>query len=109
MIGVFNLLLIAVFILLETIEHCLYRVGSASRAAWRFTIAGMGINVVGMCLWLIVLRTARLGQVLPLLAATNVLVAFAGLYLFKERITPRRWCGIVLITIGVALVSSVLL
>jgi drug/metabolite transporter (DMT)-like permease len=55
---------------------------------------------------IVALRHAPLGMVVPLLASTNVTVALAGAWLFGERITPRRWAGVLLITVGVALVSS---
>ncbi|MGN6725864.1 MAG: EamA family transporter [Tepidisphaeraceae bacterium] len=109
MIGFFELALTALFVLLETIEHCLYRLGSGHRRAWLFFGSGMALNVIGMGIWLVVLRTATLGQVLPLLATTNVTVALAGYFFFREKVTPRRWIGILLITGGVALVSSAIL
>ena len=109
MIGWFELSLTALFVLLETIEHCLYRQGSGGRSRHGWIAAGMAMNLVGMAIWLVVLRTARLGQVLPLLAASNVTIALAGMVFFHERVSRRRWIGIGLVTVGVAIVSSALI
>jgi drug/metabolite transporter (DMT)-like permease len=109
MIGIVVLSLTGLFVVLETIEHCLYRIGSRRVVASPFIISAIVLNLVGMGIWLTVLRTAPLGQVLPLLAATNVTTAFAGRFFFNERVTVRRWIGIALITFGVALVSSAIL
>ncbi len=104
--GPLQLLLIGLCVLLETIEQALFRQGSAARLRNWATGLGMTLNIVGMGVWLVVLQTVQLGQAMPLLAANNVTVALAGMWLFGERVTRRRWIGIGLITAGVALVAS---
>jgi uncharacterized membrane protein len=51
------------------------------------------------------LSWADLSYVLPVTAIGYVLVAFAGIVFLGERVSTARWAGIVLITVGVALVG----
>lgn len=101
-VALFTLLAIA----FETAEQTCFKAASAARRKLTFTAIGMALNLAGMACLLLVLRHAPLGLVVPLLASTNITVALAGAALFKEKITPRRWLGILLITAGVAIVSA---
>lgn len=99
-------LLIVVCIVMETVEQIFFRRGREG-SWWRlFLVMGMALNVVGMGVWLVVLRTVPLGQAMPLLAANNISVALAGKVFFGEGISGRRWLGILMISGGVALVST---
>jgi hypothetical protein len=52
------------------------------------------------------LSWADLSYVLPVTSVGYVLVAFVGRWLLDERITSKRWAGILLIVAGVALVGG---
>ena len=101
-----ELLLIALFVAFETAEHSLFRVrGTRARRVLCICVA-VAFNIIGLGIWLTVIKTARLGQALPLLAASNITIALSGHLLFGERVGARRWLGIALITLGVVCVSS---
>jgi len=70
----------------------------------------VALGVVLLILWLAsrmaLLSWADLSYVLPVTAVGYVLVAVAGRVLLHEQITARRWTGIGLIMLGVALVGG---
>lgn len=65
---------------------------------------GMATYALELALWLAVLSTARLSQAFPLLALSYCGVAIASRLLFRERLYPSMVIGIVLITLGAAMV-----
>ncbi len=69
----------------------------------------VALGVLLLILWLAsrmaLLSWADLSYVLPVTAIGYVLVAMAGRVLLHEQITAKRWSGIALIMLGVALVS----
>lgn len=99
-------LLTALSVALETLEQTCFKFAAAPRRRIAFTLAGTAINLAGMGVLLLLLRHAALGWVVPMLAATNLTVALVGAGFFGEAIGRRRWIGIVLITLGVALVGT---
>ena len=66
---------------------------------------GVSLLILWMLAYLALLSWADLSYVLPVTSAGYVLTAFAGKYLLGEHISPARWCGIALISLGVALVG----
>ncbi|MGA2501794.1 MAG: EamA family transporter [Tepidisphaeraceae bacterium] len=99
--------LLALCVLIETIEQVLYRLaGRNSRHFLLYAAPATMLNLVGLAVWLLVLTRAPLAQALPLLAASNITVAAAGRLLFGETVTTRRWIGIVLISAGLVLVAG---
>jgi uncharacterized membrane protein len=68
------------------------------------------LGVLLLILWLAsrmaLLSWADLSYVLPVTSIGYVLVAVAGKVLLHEQISARRWAGIALIMMGVALVSG---
>jgi uncharacterized membrane protein len=70
-----------------------------------YVALGVALLVVWMLSNMALLSWADLSYVLPVTAIGYVLVAFAGIALLGERVTAPRWTGIVLITLGVALVG----
>ncbi len=101
------LILLALCVLIETIEQILYRMAGRNHDRYFFYAAPATIlNIVGLAIWLLILTRAPLAQALPLLAASNITVAAAGRLLFGETVTPRRWIGIVLISAGLVLVAG---
>ncbi len=70
----------------------------------------VSLGVVLLIVWLLsrmaLLSWADLSYVLPVTSIGYVLVAVAGKVLLNEQISNRRWAGIALIVMGVALVSG---
>ena len=70
----------------------------------------VALGVLLLILWMAarmaLLSWADLSYVLPVTAVGYVLVAIAGRVLLHEQITAKRWMGIGLIMLGVALVSG---
>jgi drug/metabolite transporter (DMT)-like permease len=70
----------------------------------------VALGVALLILWLLsrmaLLSWADLSYVLPVTSIGYVLVAVVGRVFLNEQITGRRWAGILLIMLGVALVSG---
>ena len=56
-------------------------------------------------LWLAVLSHLELSFAYPMLSASYIVVLAASALVLKERVTTRQVCGVLIITLGVALVS----
>jgi len=67
---------------------------------------GVALLVLWMMSRMALLSWADLSYVLPVTSIGYVLVALVGRLLLHEEITDRRWAGIALIMIGVALVGG---
>jgi drug/metabolite transporter (DMT)-like permease len=92
--------------------HEVGRIVSASPADYvrafadPWTIGGVCILVVWMASDLALLSAADLSFVLPVTASAYVLIALAGHFVLHDRISPVRWIGIVVITLGVILAEE---
>jgi drug/metabolite transporter (DMT)-like permease len=68
------------------------------------------LGVILLIVWLIsrmtLLSWADLSYVLPVTSIGYVLVAVAGKVFLHEQVSEKRWAGILLIVLGVALVSG---
>ncbi len=68
------------------------------------------LGVILLIVWLIsrmtLLSWADLSYVLPVTSIGYVLVALTGKVFLHEQVTEKRWAGILLIVLGVALVSG---
>lgn len=62
-------------------------------------------NAVALCSFVAVLAWADLSFAFPATTLVYVVNAFGAKYFLGETVTPRRWAGIALVCIGVALVS----
>lgn len=71
-----------------------------------FVAAGVLVLVVWMITDLALLSVADLSFVLPVTAIAYVLIAVMGRFVLGERVSPMRWAGIGLITLGVMLVGK---
>ena len=79
---------------------------SAMRAAANPTVwLGTALLIVFFVLYSAALSWADLSFVLPATAFGYVLNVAAGHYFLNESVTPARWAGSVIITLGVFLVS----
>lgn len=101
-------LLIAACIVTETVEQSLYRKGSTSPAGRkaRYIVPAVVLNVVGLAMWMLLIKRVPLGIALPLMGANFVTIALAGRIVFKERLNARRWIGIGLVLAGFAMVAG---
>lgn len=87
-------------------------VGLGSGAAWWETLAnpwvflGISALIVWMLSRLALLSWADLSWVVPITASGYALTALVGRMFLGEQISAARWCGILLITLGVLLVRS---
>jgi drug/metabolite transporter (DMT)-like permease len=69
-------------------------------------IIGTAMLAVFFFLWLAVLSWEDLSVALPMQALNYVLVALLAQFYLGEYVSPLRWCGIVLVCIGVMLITK---
>ena len=68
-------------------------------------MAGTAMLAVFFFLWLAVLSWEDLSVALPMQALNYVLVAILAKYYLNEQVSPLRWAGIVLVSIGVMMIT----
>jgi drug/metabolite transporter (DMT)-like permease len=68
--------------------------------------AGIGLLICFFASYLTALSWADLTFVLPATAFGNVIVALLSRFWLHESISPARWAGILLITVGVGFVAQ---
>lgn len=71
-----------------------------------FVIAGIAMQIVWLLLRMSLLSIADLTFVLPVTAAGYVVSTFLGKVVLHETVSMERWIGVILITIGTAVVAS---
>ena len=76
--------------------------GRAVRSGWLwFALPLLAVSFYSL---LILLSWAPLSVVIPASAFNYVVGTFGAKYLLKERVSPKRWAGVVMVCLGVALV-----
>lgn len=70
------------------------------------TWLAIAIIVVDLMIWLYILRHIPLSIAFPLSRAVDVLVPISCWLILKEAISPLRWCGIVLVIVGLVIVAK---
>lgn len=68
-------------------------------------IVGTSLMATFYVLYALALRQADLSFVLPLTAATYLLGAFLSKFYLGETVTPSRWLGAIVISLGVLIVA----
>ena len=63
------------------------------------------IIILDLVIWLYVLKYIPLSIAFPLSRAVDVLVPISCWLILAEAISPRRWCGIVLVIVGLVVVA----
>jgi multidrug transporter EmrE-like cation transporter len=63
------------------------------------------IIMLDLVIWLYVLRYIPLSIAFPLSRAVDVLVPISCWLILAESISPRRWCGIALVIVGLVVVA----
>jgi len=76
--------------------------GLASPLVW----LGIAFVIASFVSWLYVLKYIPLTIAFPLSRVVDILVPVSCWILLGEFISPRRWCGIALVVIGLALVAK---
>jgi uncharacterized membrane protein len=76
-----------------------------SRMVW-FIFFGIVLQSLWFFLWLGILAKWALSQAFPFEGLNPVLVVLAAAIFLRERIPWSAWCGIVLITAGIVIVSQ---
>jgi len=71
----------------------------------QYVLAGVGLLIGFLFLYLASLSWEDLSFVLPLSAADYVLVTLLAYFLLGEQVTDLRWLGSICVAIGVALVA----
>lgn len=71
----------------------------------RWLVLAVLLLGLGMLAWLNVLQRLPLSLAYPMLSFNVVLVTLAARWLFNEPTTRRHWCGVVVITLGILLMS----
>ncbi len=94
-------------ILCETLEQLAYRMaGRAPRRRLAWAALGISWHVLLLIVWFWLLTLVPLGVAMPLMGASYVTTAFASWLLFQENVDVHRWLGIVVITVGLALICG---
>jgi drug/metabolite transporter (DMT)-like permease len=81
-------------------------------ARWRYMLArpriwaGVGCYVVQFMVWVAFLSLVPLSEGVLLGSINIVAVMVAGRFLFRERISPLRATGVILVAAGVAIVGA---
>lgn len=73
--------------------------------AFAGVLLGLLVYAAGTCFWVKAVARASISLLYPISASSYVVVAIGARFLFKEDIQPVRWCGIAVITLGVAMLS----
>lgn len=94
------------------------KVGAVQWNGWRAALSTVGrvvrtpqIPIAIACMavfffsWLALLSRADLSLILPLTAVTYILNGLAAGPVLGEKVSKRRWLGILVITVGVAMVT----
>ncbi len=71
-----------------------------------WTWLGIVFVILSLFSWLYVLRHVPLSIAFPLSNAVHVLVPLSCWIFLGELISPRRWCGIALVLIGLLIVAK---
>jgi drug/metabolite transporter (DMT)-like permease len=77
-----------------------------SGLASAYTWLGIIFVVISLITWLYVLRYIPLSLAFPISQAVHVLIPLCSWIFLGEVITSLRWCGIALVTLGLAVVAK---
>ena len=67
---------------------------------------GLCLYGLGAIIWLVVLSRVSLSLAYPLLGLTYVVVTIAAYALLGENVSLLRWLGVLLVSIGVAVIAQ---
>lgn len=67
---------------------------------------GIGLMTLWFFLWLGLLSQVELSYLYPFDALSPLFMAFGASVALKEKMTPRLWCGVLLIAAGLLIVGA---
>ncbi|CAG9180234.1 DMT family transporter [Cupriavidus pinatubonensis] len=71
-----------------------------------YVLVAIGIQGCGFLLWILVVSRVKLGVAFAISGSFfYLLIAFSSWLLYGERISPLQWAGLILISVGVALLN----
>lgn len=76
-----------------------------SYGSWQ-VLVGLSLYALSAVTWLMALRRVELSIAYPMVATGYVIVVIASYFLFHEAISPQRWLGLGLVTVGVILLGK---
>lgn len=111
---------LAINVVIVTVSELLLKIGAQQTAhlsgllgwsgitglASAWTWLGIGCVILSLFSWLNILRLVPLSIAFPLSNATHILVPLSCWWLLGEGISPRRWLGIALVSIGLVVVAK---
>ncbi len=71
-----------------------------------FVLLGGALQIVAFVTYLVALSRRDLSYVFPLTAASDIVTTLAARYVLHERVTPTRWAGVVIVSLGIVLISA---
>ena len=71
-----------------------------------FVLLGGALQIVAFVTYLVALSRRDLSYVFPLTATSDIVATVAARYVLHERVTPTRWIGVVIVSLGIALISA---
>ena len=69
-------------------------------------VLGLGVYGIGTAMWVFAVSKHDISYVFPITALNYVLVTLGGMFLFAEVIPAKRWLGICVVIVGVAMMQS---
>jgi drug/metabolite transporter (DMT)-like permease len=69
-------------------------------------VLGLAIYGLGTAMWIFAVSKRDISYVFPIAALNYVFVTVGGMVLFDESIPTKRWIGIAVVVLGVALMQS---
>jgi undecaprenyl phosphate-alpha-L-ara4N flippase subunit ArnF len=105
--------------LLVTASETLLKIGASETkrvAGWEWTgllsltsiwiWCAIGLVILSFLCWIYVLKYIPLSIAFPLSNVVHVLVPLSCWIFLAEHISPRRWCGIAIVILGLAVVAK---
>ncbi len=78
----------------------------APRRAPRLFFTAIAAQTVGFAIWIGLMPKFNLSYLYPFEGLSRIMLAVAAALFLKEKMTPRLWLGVLLISFGVILVSK---
>ena len=111
-------IVLAFEVLIVTASETLLKIGASETrklAGWEWTgviglsslwiWAAIALVIMSFLCWIYVLRHIPLSVAFPLSNSVHVLVPLSCLIFLGEQISVRRWCGIAIVIVGLAVVA----
>lgn len=112
-------IVLAIEALVVTASETMLKIGASETrklAGWEWTgVVGLGspwiwgaicFVIMSFLCWIYVLRHLPLSVAFPMSNVVHVLVPLSSWIFLGEFISPRRWCGIAIVIVGLAVVAQ---